>query len=58
MWTNLVNGKKYIGSSVDLRIRFLQYFNINQLVLIRLYTYRLNSRFKYQPTSNLWLFCS
>jgi hypothetical protein len=24
MWTNLINGKRYIGSSVDLRIRFLQ----------------------------------
>jgi hypothetical protein len=23
MWTNLINGKRYIGSSENLRIRFL-----------------------------------
>ena len=30
-WRNLVNGKMYIGSSVDLGTRFRQYFNINHL---------------------------
>lgn len=32
MWTNLLNNKKYIGSSVDLRRRFLEYYNINRLL--------------------------
>ena len=31
-FTNTINGKKYIGSSVDLRRRFSQYFNINTLI--------------------------
>ena len=32
MWTNLLNGKIYIGSSVDLRRRFLEYYNVNRLL--------------------------
>ncbi len=28
---NKINGKKYVGSSVNLRTRFLKYFNINYL---------------------------
>jgi group I intron endonuclease len=32
MWKNLINGKKYIGSSLDLRIRFVKYFNTNHLL--------------------------
>jgi len=31
MWTNLKNGKQYIGSSNNLKIRFSRYFNVNQL---------------------------
>jgi hypothetical protein len=31
MWTNLTNGKRYIGSSVDLRDRMYSYFNIKYL---------------------------
>jgi len=30
-WTNLINNKQYIGSSENLKIRFSQYFNVNQL---------------------------
>jgi group I intron endonuclease len=30
-FTNLTNGKKYVGSSVNLGIRFSQYFNVNNL---------------------------
>ncbi len=30
-FTNLINGKKYVGSSVDLRGRFYQYFNLKYL---------------------------
>lgn len=30
-WTNLLNGKSYIGSSVDLLRRFYQYFNLKYL---------------------------
>ena len=30
-WTNLLNGKSYIGSGVDLRVRLRYYFNINEL---------------------------
>jgi len=33
MWTNLVNNNRYIGSSVDLKRRFQEYFNINRLLL-------------------------
>jgi hypothetical protein len=32
MWTNLENNKRYIGSSVDLKRRLLEYFNINRLL--------------------------
>ena len=32
MWTNNINNKRYIGSSENLRIRFIQYFNINSLI--------------------------
>jgi group I intron endonuclease len=31
MFTNLINGKKYIGSSIDLRNRFYQYYSIKYL---------------------------
>jgi group I intron endonuclease len=30
-WVNLINGKSYIGSSVDLQNRLRQYFNRNEL---------------------------
>nr|YP_009262035.1 GIY-YIG endonuclease [Chrysoporthe austroafricana]AMX22110.1 GIY-YIG endonuclease [Chrysoporthe austroafricana] len=32
MWTNKLNDKKYVGSSVDIRRRLLEYFNINRLL--------------------------
>jgi group I intron endonuclease len=32
MWTNLINSQRYIGSAVDLRIRFIKYFNTNHLL--------------------------
>jgi hypothetical protein len=32
MWINLETGKRYIGSSVDLKRRFLEYFNVNRLL--------------------------
>lgn len=32
MWTNKLNGKKYVGSSVDLRRRLLEYYNMNRLI--------------------------
>jgi excinuclease UvrABC nuclease subunit len=32
MFKNLINGKRYIGSSVNLIIRFLQYLNTNYLL--------------------------
>lgn len=32
LWTNRLNGKKYVGSSVDLRRRFLEYYNVNRLL--------------------------
>jgi len=32
MWTNNINNKKYIGSSGNLRARFLKYFNQNHLL--------------------------
>jgi len=32
MFKNLNNGKQYIGSSQNLRARFLNYFNINHLL--------------------------
>jgi len=31
MFQNSINGKRYIGSSDNLKRRFLQYFNINYL---------------------------
>ena len=32
MWTNNINNKRYVGSSENLRARFMQYFNINYLI--------------------------
>lgn len=32
MWTNKLNGKKYVGSSVDLRRRVLEYYNVNRML--------------------------
>jgi len=32
MWKNTINGKKYIGSSENLKIRFYKYFNTNYLL--------------------------
>lgn len=32
MWTNKLNGKKYIGSSINLRRRLLQYYNVKRLL--------------------------
>jgi hypothetical protein len=32
MWINKLNGKKYVGSSVNLRRRLLEYFNVNRLL--------------------------
>jgi len=31
LWKNLISGKRYIGSSIQLRTRFSQYFNVNYL---------------------------
>lgn len=32
MWTNNLNGKKYVGSSVSLKRRLLEYYNVNRLL--------------------------
>lgn len=32
MWTNKLNGKRYVGSSVNLRRRLLEYYNVNRLL--------------------------
>jgi group I intron endonuclease len=32
MWTHKATGKRYIGSSLDLRRRFSEYFNVNRLL--------------------------
>ena len=32
MWTNLTNNKKYVGSSVNLKRRFLEYYNTTRLL--------------------------
>jgi len=32
MWTNSINGKRYIGSSDNLNRRFREYFNVNYLL--------------------------
>jgi GIY-YIG catalytic domain/NUMOD1 domain len=32
MWINKLNRKKYVGSSVDLRRRLLEYYNVNRLL--------------------------
>lgn len=31
-WTNKLNGRKYVGSSVNLRRRLLEYYNVNRLL--------------------------
>ena len=42
MWKNLVNGKSYIGSSVDLSRRFRYYYNANYLKLSSAKTMLIN----------------
>ena len=32
LWTNILNGKKYVGSSNNLKRRFLEYYNVNRLL--------------------------
>jgi len=32
MWTNKLNGKKYVGSSMALKCRLLEYYNVNRLL--------------------------
>ena len=32
MWTNKLNNKKYVGSSIALKRRLLEYFNVNRLL--------------------------
>jgi group I intron endonuclease len=32
MWINKLNNKRYVGSSVNLRRRLLEYYNINRLL--------------------------
>ena len=32
MWTDKLNGKKYVGSSVDLKRRLLEYYNVNRML--------------------------
>lgn len=32
MWINKLNDKKYVGSSVDLRRRLLEYYNVNRML--------------------------
>jgi len=41
MWKNSINNKCYIGSSENLRVRFIQYFNTNHLLSnTSMYIYR------------------
>lgn len=35
LWTNIINGKSYVGSSVNLSRRLTQYYNINILTKYR-----------------------
>lgn len=32
MWINKLNNKKYVGSSIALKRRILEYFNVNRLL--------------------------
>ena len=32
MWTNKLNGKKYVGSSMNLNRRLLEYYNVNRML--------------------------
>lgn len=32
MWTNKLNGKKYVGSSINLKRRLLEYYNVNRML--------------------------
>jgi len=41
LWRNLVNEKKYIGSSVDLRRRFFKYYNFNYLITSYINVYKI-----------------
>ena len=39
MWTNKLNGKKYVGSSVALTRRLLEYYNVNRILNEKGYAY-------------------
>ena len=46
MWKNNINNKRYIGSSENLRARFIKYFNTNHL-LTNTSMYICRALFKY-----------
>jgi hypothetical protein len=47
MWTNLLNNKRYVGSSMNLRIRLGQYFNENFLVKYNMIIYKALLKYGY-----------
>jgi len=47
MWTNLLNNKRYVGSSMNLRIRLGQYFNANFLVKYNMIIYKAILKYGY-----------
>lgn len=39
-WTNLVNGKSYVGSSINLGLRFTNYYNYSFLIKVNMVIYK------------------
>jgi len=51
IWVNLINGKKYVGSSKDIRARLYQYYNVNYLVNYNMYIYKALLKYGYSNFS-------
>jgi hypothetical protein len=51
IWVNLINGKKYVGSSKDIIARLYQYYNVNYLVNYNMYIYKALLKYGYSNFS-------
>jgi len=50
-WTNLINDKSYVGSSVNLKIRLQTYYNINHITRSKRYIDKALLKYDYSNFS-------
>ena len=57
MWTNKLNGKRYVGSAKNLRLRLLQYYSIGHLLRENMLIYKALLKYGYSAFSLTVLEC-